>query len=148
MQLAVLLLLLATLGAATCTHAAGAQQRRSRRATAPAGGSGPVATVLTGKLRGVHASPFADAFWGIPYAEPPVGALRWQPPRVAHSWNGTQEAARPGPSCIQVSAPHIFPSQSFPHTTLSSPCSVAADGHAAVWRPGRLLRTGGRLHGR
>jgi carboxylesterase type B len=66
---------------------------------------GPVATILTGKLRGVHASAYTDAFWGIPYAEPPVGALRWQPPRVAASWNGTREATHPGATCIQMGTP-------------------------------------------
>ncbi len=65
----------------------------------------PVATVLTGKLRGVHASAYTDVFWGIPYAEAPVGPLRWQPPRVAPSWNGTREATHPGAMCIQMGTP-------------------------------------------
>jgi len=40
-------------------------------------------------------------FSGIPYAAPPVGALRWQPPSPAASWTGFRDATRPGPRCIQ-----------------------------------------------
>jgi len=40
-------------------------------------------------------------FAGIPYAAPPVGALRWQPPTPAAEWSGFRDATRPGPRCIQ-----------------------------------------------
>ena len=66
---------------------------------------GPVATVADGRLRGTHASPHTDAYWGIPYAAAPVGALRWQPPRPARKWNGTRAATRPGSTCIQMGTP-------------------------------------------
>ncbi|MGH3959069.1 carboxylesterase/lipase family protein, partial [Mycobacterium sp.] len=38
---------------------------------------------------------------GIPYAAPPVGPLRWQPPRPAPRWPGMLDATKPGPQCIQ-----------------------------------------------
>lgn len=41
------------------------------------------------------------AFKGIPYAKPPVGRLRWQPPQAAEAWNGVRETTQFGPSCIQ-----------------------------------------------
>ena len=44
------------------------------------------------------------AFKGIPYAEPPVGALRWQPPVDAGPDEGVYEAAYFGKSCIQTEA--------------------------------------------
>ncbi|MFZ3598953.1 carboxylesterase/lipase family protein [Streptomyces sp. BH104] len=42
-----------------------------------------------------------DRFQGIPYAAPPVGAKRWQPPAPAASWAGTRSATSPGPRCMQ-----------------------------------------------
>jgi len=42
-----------------------------------------------------------DEFLGIPYAAPPVGALRWQPPRPAASWPGVRDATRFAPHCPQ-----------------------------------------------
>jgi para-nitrobenzyl esterase len=40
-------------------------------------------------------------FRGIPYAAPPVGALRWQPPRSAKRWSGVRPASQLGHNCIQ-----------------------------------------------
>merc|ERR1711997_1363369 len=38
-------------------------------------------------------------FKGIPYAQPPVGALRFQPPHPSSSWGGTLVATEDGPNC-------------------------------------------------
>ena len=40
-------------------------------------------------------------FEGIPYAEPPVGELRWQPPQSPHHWTGVRRALQPGDECVQ-----------------------------------------------
>ena len=40
-------------------------------------------------------------FEGIPYAEPPVGRLRWQPPLSPHPWTGVRPAIQPGNGCVQ-----------------------------------------------
>jgi para-nitrobenzyl esterase len=53
-----------------------------------------------GPVRGLVA-PDYRVFHGIPYAAPPVGPLRWQPPRPAPRWAGTLDASKPGPQCIQ-----------------------------------------------
>ncbi|MFD8277545.1 carboxylesterase/lipase family protein [Streptomyces flaveolus] len=42
-----------------------------------------------------------DRFYGIPYAAPPVGTGRWQPPAPAAAWTGTRPATTTGPRCLQ-----------------------------------------------
>lgn len=40
-------------------------------------------------------------FFGIPYAQPPVGPLRWRAPQPAHPWQGIRQANAFGPACLQ-----------------------------------------------
>jgi para-nitrobenzyl esterase len=40
-------------------------------------------------------------FKTIPYAAPPVGEFRWQPPRPAAPWQGVKDATSFGPRCLQ-----------------------------------------------
>jgi para-nitrobenzyl esterase len=54
-----------------------------------------------GAVRGLYAGS-AREFLGIPYAAPPTGALRWQPPRPAARWTGIRDAASPGSTCAQT----------------------------------------------
>ncbi len=44
------------------------------------------------------------AFKGIPYAQAPVGQMRWKPPVTAAHWDGVRDAAKFGPACIQTPA--------------------------------------------
>jgi len=67
-------------------------------------GSRVVATD-TGPVRGV-ATGTMQAFLGIPYAEPPVGALRWRPPQDHPRWHGVRDATRFGAHCPQVATPY------------------------------------------
>ena len=41
-------------------------------------------------------------FLGIPYAKPPVGALRWMPPQPVAKWTAVRRAYKFGPTCAQV----------------------------------------------
>lgn len=43
------------------------------------------------------------AFLGIPFAEPPVDALRWKPPAPHKPWSQTLKATVKGPACAQLS---------------------------------------------
>jgi len=65
---------------------------------------GPVTGTANGAVRGV-ANGAVDEFLGIPYAAPPVGALRWQPPQPAASWPGVRDATKFAPHCPQSASP-------------------------------------------
>lgn len=41
-------------------------------------------------------------FKGLPYAQPPVGPLRWKPPQPLERWAGVRDATRFGPACMQL----------------------------------------------
>ena len=50
--------------------------------------------IETGRVRGVACGwPSITAFYGIPYAAPPVGELRWRPPQPAAPWEGVRDCA-------------------------------------------------------
>lgn len=53
-----------------------------------------------GAVRG-HEDGGSWAFLGIPFAAPPVGALRWQTPRDPSCWNDLREAKDYPPACAQ-----------------------------------------------
>jgi para-nitrobenzyl esterase len=42
------------------------------------------------------------AYLGIPYASPPVGALRWEAPRPVVPWKGIRKATAFGARCVQA----------------------------------------------
>lgn len=48
-----------------------------------------------------------NVFKGIPYAAPPVGALRWREPQPAAGWEGTRKADTFGKACIQPTYPSM-----------------------------------------
>ncbi len=48
-------------------------------------------TTALGKLEGVEERGI-QVFKGVPFAAPPVGALRWMPPQKPAKWNGTRDA--------------------------------------------------------
>lgn len=49
------------------------------------------------------------AFYGIPYAEPPIDELRFAPPVPVNSWTQTHNATEYGPRCMQfVTFNHSF----------------------------------------
>lgn len=81
-----------------------------------------IATTAQGAVRGV-VLPHARRWLGIPFAEPPVGALRWQAPRTPHkSWHPVvREATRFGHNCLQ-SGKSFDMGWPQPRSTLSEDC--------------------------
>ena len=83
-----------------------------------------VASTERGKVKGKVGVGYTE-FLGIPYAQPPVGALRWRAPLPAKSWTKTLETTKFSPSCPQI-----------PITGLGVPDSYAEDCLTLnVWTP-------------
>ena len=59
----------------------------------------------SGLVAGTEAQSGVKAYFGIPYAKPPVGDLRWKAPQPI-KWSGVWNADRKAPECIQVLRPH------------------------------------------
>lgn len=59
-------------------------------------------TLSLGPVVGIAEQSGTHAWLGIPYAQPPVGELRWRAPRPPAPWSQTLEATRFGRSCPQL----------------------------------------------
>lgn len=66
----------------------------------PALAQAPQVTAPAGTVEGVQQGG-VRIFRGIPYAQPPVGPLRWKPPVAAPDWQGVRKATAFGPACVQ-----------------------------------------------
>jgi para-nitrobenzyl esterase len=66
-------------------------------------------------------------FKGIPFAAPPVGALRWQAPRTVKAWKGVRQADGFGPRCMQRA---LFSDMVFRSGGVSEDCL-----YLNVWTP-------------
>ena len=63
----------------------------------------PQVKIHDGKLKGSYSETAKIyAFKGIPYAAPPVGNLRWEPPQPESKWKGTLQATEFGARCMQA----------------------------------------------
>ncbi|MCO6849743.1 carboxylesterase family protein, partial [Pseudomonas aeruginosa] len=69
------------------------------------GGGGPeLRETAYGPLRGVDDGAATGTYYwkGVPFAQAPVGALRWQPPAEPKAWEGVREARQFGNACLQI----------------------------------------------
>ncbi|GAA1884935.1 carboxylesterase/lipase family protein [Lapillicoccus jejuensis] len=66
-------------------------------------GAPPVVRTGQGTLQGALVDG-VDDFLGVPYAAPPTGARRWQPPAPAPTWSGSREATSYGPRCAALAS--------------------------------------------
>jgi para-nitrobenzyl esterase len=60
-----------------------------------------IAETRSGRIRGEQRDGVA-VFRGVPYAAPPVGALRWRAPEREKPWAGVRDATRSGPVAPQA----------------------------------------------
>jgi para-nitrobenzyl esterase len=63
--------------------------------------SAPVVQVAAGTLRGAALVQGGATFKGIPFAAPPVGALRWKEPMPVPPWAGMRDATVFAHACMQ-----------------------------------------------
>src|SRR6266436_6424646 len=61
----------------------------------------PVVETKEGPIQGFISNGVTE-FLGIPYAEPPVGNLRWQPPKDHAPWTNVLNAAQFAPICSLI----------------------------------------------
>jgi len=84
--------------------------------------------VESGVLEGIAgADSTVRVFEGVPFAAPPVGALRWQAPQAAAAWTGVRQADHFGARCYQ---PPVFPDMVFRDKASSEDCL-----YLNVWTP-------------
>src|SRR5262245_16894268 len=78
--------------------------------------SSAVRRTTLGLVRGVDESRTSGTVsWrGIPYAEPPVGQLRWHAPVTHRAWRGVRDTSRFGNGCVQEGR-MFSPAPSGPH---------------------------------
>jgi para-nitrobenzyl esterase len=67
-----------------------------------ADGLGPTVTVTGGKIEGrLMSSGSGAVFKGIPFAQPPVGDLRWREPQPVKPWSDVRQAGDYAATCAQ-----------------------------------------------
>ncbi len=71
-------------------------------------------------------------FKGVPFALPPVGELRWQPPQPVTDWKGTRKADQFGPRCMQRP---IYSDMVFRSNGMSEDCL-----YLNVWTPAKSAK--------
>lgn len=86
----------------------------------------PTVKTAQGKLSGIQDAGIYH-FKGIPYAQPPVGALRWQAPQALKAWKGVRAAEKFGPRAMQRP---IFDDMQFRSDGMSEDCL-----YLNIWTP-------------
>jgi para-nitrobenzyl esterase len=67
-------------------------------------GGSVIADTASGLVRGSRVGTMNE-FLGVPYAEAPVGDLRWRSPQPHARWSGVRDATRFAPHCPQGASP-------------------------------------------
>src|SRR5687768_10095479 len=68
--------------------------------------SGDPIEVEGGRLEGKLLSSGVRAYFGVPFAAPPLRELRWRDPQPVQAWPGVRHADRFAPECIQSLRAH------------------------------------------
>lgn len=136
-------LLLGLLGASTAATASAAAMASTAATTSTAAMASTAAiataadkadavvTIDSGQLQG-ETQDSVTSFKGIPFAQPPVGALRWRPPQAPAKWSGVRKATSFGNDCMQVP----FPSDAAPLGMKPAEDCL----YLNIWRPAQAAK--------
>ncbi|QJW90524.1 carboxylesterase family protein [Spirosoma taeanense] len=92
-------------------------------------GKSPQAKTANGVLEGTLEPSGIRSFKGIPFAQPPVGDLRWREPQPTKNWTGVRQANKFGPRAMQRA---IFGDMGFRSDGMSEDCL-----YLNVWTPAK-----------
>src|SRR5208282_971933 len=110
----------------------------------------PVVRLKDGAVRG-KAESGVSAFLGIPYAAPPFGVNRMQPPRLVKAWDGERDATAFGPTAPKGDYPpqyaRLFPEVVIPgeeclNLNVWTPDADASGLPVLVWIHGGAFMNG------
>ncbi|XP_042890034.1 carboxylesterase 4A-like [Penaeus japonicus] len=113
-------------------------------------GNSPEVTLRQGRLQGrryqAYKGTIYHSYVGIPYAQPPVGSLRFQDPVAASGWEGVKEALRYPKGCPQMDRTEVVGSEDCLYLSVHAPEAESADGghpvmvyiHGGDYLAGRL----------
>jgi len=87
----------------------------------------PQTTVEQGALQGLTLNSGIHTYRGIPFAQPPVGNLRWREPQAPSKWTGVRDATTFGSNAMQK---NIFGDMMFRSPKMSEDCL-----YLNVWTP-------------
>ncbi|KAA5539113.1 carboxylesterase/lipase family protein [Adhaeribacter rhizoryzae] len=91
----------------------------------------PVKTA-NGLLAGTTEKSGIRAYKGIPFAAPPVGALRWREPQPVKNWQGVRQATQFGPRAMQLP---VFGDMGFRSNGMNEDCL-----YLNVWTPAKTAQ--------
>ena len=94
-----------------------------------ASGETPVIRISNGALKGTINQSGVRAYKGIPFAQPPVGNLRWKEPQPAKNWKGVLKADHFGSNGMQKP---VFGDMGFRSSGMSEDCL-----YLNVWTPAK-----------
>lgn len=89
----------------------------------------PRVKIANGEVEGVMDNHSIARFSGIPYAQPPIGELRWKEPQPALDWTGILKADHFRSSPMQK---HVFSDMTFRADSISEDCL-----YLNVWTPSK-----------
>jgi hypothetical protein len=96
---------------------------------------GPIVHTSSGRIEGVFREVLGQqisAFYGVPYAVPPIGSMRFSRPEPPLKWKGVLKAKSQPPACMQ----HNSDSIELPWVSKSDPVPESEDClKLNIWTP-------------